>query len=606
MWPGDPVSQAYWSEENTDGLGSRNTPSDRRFVASVGPFRLDPEASEEIVVAMVWARGADRLDSITKLRDAGQLIHTAWDDGTLDEIQPLSIDTPPGLLSPANGAESQPLRLDLLWDGVDYAMRYEVDVANSPDFSGLDLITFETRKTELAIGPLDSDTDYYWRVRPTAALSGALTSEIGHFQTGNLDWGDVGIQFIPGTETPAFLEIVGPGGIDPCAPAAESRDGCAEAGGNAVYLSLNSTGEYYLHHSPSSAEVEPDVAPLAPNDFEIRFTSTGSYAGNLAHDWLVHVPFELWDVGPVGLNNENDPSDDVRLIPFILSEDCEMGFTGDDDPHGYGFETLDRIYGFYPTGSYAEWEAFAGPLVDASENGCYKSEEELPDWVDFGRPPLGRILISTDPEGGGLPGEGTIIRFYTTPSLDNGPFPAAPGDGSGPHPQPLTLVWNGPDVSYQIQLSEEPSFTQPAVDHLVSGRTHLLSGLEEGTTYDWRVRMSEPVSPWSEVWAFTAGTVTNVAIEPAGELPSALALDQNYPNPFNPSTTIRFGLPEAGPVRLTVYDLLGRRIATLVDENVSAGWHAVRWDASRHASGVYVYTIEWNGRRDVKSLVVVR
>ena len=148
------------------------------------------------------------------------------------------------------------------------------------------------------------------------------------------------------------------------------------------------------------------------------------------------------------------------------------------------------------------------------------------------------------------------------------------------------------------------------IDAIVAGtgntRSQVISGLSEGVTYLWRIRLADPGAPWSDAWTFTAGEVTNVGVEPRAEIASELALEQNYPNPFNPSTTIRFGLPEAGPARIDVYDLLGRRVATLLNRTLPAGWHDVRWDASRHASGVYIYTIESNELRISKSLLLVR
>ena len=79
--------------------------------------------------------------------------------------------------------------------------------------------------------------------------------------------------------------------------------------------------------------------------------------------------------------------------------------------------------------------------------------------------------------------------------------------------------------------------------------------------------------------------------------PETFALNQNYPNPFNPSTTIRFELPEAASVRLVVYDLLGREVATLLTGNYPAGAFSAVWDGRDHAgapmpSGVYLLRLE--------------
>jgi flagellar hook assembly protein FlgD len=78
--------------------------------------------------------------------------------------------------------------------------------------------------------------------------------------------------------------------------------------------------------------------------------------------------------------------------------------------------------------------------------------------------------------------------------------------------------------------------------------------------------------------------------------PRDFVVNQNYPNPFNPSTTIGFSMPVAGHVRIGVYDMLGREVALLQDEEIGAGYHSVVWDASnnlgaRTASGMYLYRV---------------
>lgn len=76
-----------------------------------------------------------------------------------------------------------------------------------------------------------------------------------------------------------------------------------------------------------------------------------------------------------------------------------------------------------------------------------------------------------------------------------------------------------------------------------------------------------------------------------GQLPTAFELHQNYPNPFNPSTLLRFALPVRSAVRLMVYDMLGRPVAELLNEDREAGRHEVRFDGAGLSSGVYIYRI---------------
>lgn len=75
-------------------------------------------------------------------------------------------------------------------------------------------------------------------------------------------------------------------------------------------------------------------------------------------------------------------------------------------------------------------------------------------------------------------------------------------------------------------------------------------------------------------------------------LPQTFALQQNYPNPFNPTTTIQYQLPEASTVQITVYDMLGRRVALLMNNEQAAGIHSISFDASALASGMYLYRLQ--------------
>lgn len=94
--------------------------------------------------------------------------------------------------------------------------------------------------------------------------------------------------------------------------------------------------------------------------------------------------------------------------------------------------------------------------------------------------------------------------------------------------------------------------------------------------------------------------------ETAGEMPKTLILSQNYPNPFNPSTAIDFALPASGDVKLTVMNLLGQTVATLVNRPMNAGWHSVSFDASKLSSGVYLYRLEHNGTVEMRRMTLVK
>lgn len=91
-----------------------------------------------------------------------------------------------------------------------------------------------------------------------------------------------------------------------------------------------------------------------------------------------------------------------------------------------------------------------------------------------------------------------------------------------------------------------------------------------------------------------------------GTSPYRFQLSQNYPNPFNPATRINYELAQTTDVRLVVYDILGRRVATLVNEVQNAGLHTVNFDMSRYASGTYIYRLEAGDFVSVKKMMLIK
>ncbi|OGU72788.1 MAG: hypothetical protein A3H45_04660 [Ignavibacteria bacterium RIFCSPLOWO2_02_FULL_55_14] len=91
-----------------------------------------------------------------------------------------------------------------------------------------------------------------------------------------------------------------------------------------------------------------------------------------------------------------------------------------------------------------------------------------------------------------------------------------------------------------------------------------------------------------------------------GTVPAAFQLYQNFPNPFNPSTEIQFSLPQKNHVTLTIFDLLGREIAALLDKDLSAGSYSTRWDAGCMPSGTYLYRLRVENFVEVRKLLLMR
>lgn len=119
-------------------------------------------------------------------------------------------------------------------------------------------------------------------------------------------------------------------------------------------------------------------------------------------------------------------------------------------------------------------------------------------------------------------------------------------------------------------------------------------------------------SPWGGLFAQqiskngNLGEVITAVKEDEDIKPGNFYLAQNYPNPFNPSTTIRFSLPESGDIKLEVFNLLGEKVKTLVNEFYNAGNYEIEFDAENLPSGVYFYTIAAGNFRQTRKMLLLR
>jgi len=143
----------------------------------------------------------------------------------------------------------------------------------------------------------------------------------------------------------------------------------------------------------------------------------------------------------------------------------------------------------------------------------------------------------------------------------------------------------------------------------------LFPGRNQGTI-QFLVEVNSAVSPYGLVnmapesyktQCYVYPTAVTTAITPvAHAAPQSYALAQNYPNPFNPATAIQYVLGKSGSVRLQVFDLLGREVATIVDGYQVAGTHVVRFDGTHCASGVYLYSLQAGGEVLVRKMLYLK
>jgi hypothetical protein len=184
--------------------------------------------------------------------------------------------------------------------------------------------------------------------------------------------------------------------------------------------------------------------------------------------------------------------------------------------------------------------------------------------------------------------------IVTPPPLPLAPLLASPATTSTLTDLNATLVWHAtaPGVDrYWLEIATDAAFTQSSIDSTLADTSAARSGFQNGRTYWWRVR-GHNESGWgafSDVWNFTVNIESSVNNPATGV---TMRLAGNLPDPFSASTVINFSLARHEHATIALFDPMGRRVRTLVDEELSAGEHALPFNAADLAAGVYFYTLE--------------
>ncbi len=171
----------------------------------------------------------------------------------------------------------------------------------------------------------------------------------------------------------------------------------------------------------------------------------------------------------------------------------------------------------------------------------------------------------------------------------------------------VTFTWNADFAnSYRFIISTDSQFGTTFLDSSdIADTAFTVGGFELNTTYYWKVNAynSNGESGYSETRSFNT-TVTDINEEK--NIPLEFSLAQNYPNPFNPSTTIQFALPKESFTKLEVFNSIGEKVSTLIEETLSAGTYKYEWDANNLSSGVYLYRIQTDDFTSSKKMILLK
>ncbi|MDP3147519.1 MAG: T9SS type A sorting domain-containing protein [Ignavibacteria bacterium] len=164
-----------------------------------------------------------------------------------------------------------------------------------------------------------------------------------------------------------------------------------------------------------------------------------------------------------------------------------------------------------------------------------------------------------------------------------------------------------PDLQYYaVYRSTLPNFTISSDNRItrVADNAFIDATVENGNTYYYKITAIDYSGNESGTTNEAVLMITDVA-DGTG-IPTEFNLYQNYPNPFNPSTTISFDLPNSEFVSLTIYDVLGKQVASMVNEYKNAGRYSIRFDADRLSSGMYFYKISAGNFNQIKKFILMK
>jgi len=213
--------------------------------------------------------------------------------------------------------------------------------------------------------------------------------------------------------------------------------------------------------------------------------------------------------------------------------------------------------------------------------------------------------------------EGTFVVAPTASASVVVPLVGSPNNNVSLSTTSPTISWVIPaqtsaPLNYNLQYSTKIDFSDAKTISGISNPSQIITGLQKDQLYYWRVCSTNAkgqFSAYSEVGTFVVNTTT--AVEKTETIPTQFALEQNYPNPFNPTTMINYSLPNNAFVILRIYDMLGREIKTLVNNQMSAGKYSIAWkgednNGNKVTSGIYIYRISAGNFSTARKMVVLK
>ncbi len=305
----------------------------------------------------------------------------------------------------------------------------------------------------------------------------------------------------------------------------------------------------------------------------------------------ISEPFQKIEMLDDGLNNDGSAGDGVYGIPVPNTmSDVQYYIYAENEDAGV-FSPLRAAYQFYTMN--VTHDIVINEFMADNGNIAADQDDEYDDWIEFYNNTTSAVSLagyflsddSSDPTKWAFPDTVIAANEYLIVWADNdidqvGLHAGFKLSASG---EVVLLVNPDEEIINEIEFDEQP-------ENVSIGR------YPNGTG---EFQLMDPTFSEENV------STLDVASENT-TIPESFLLHQNYPNPFNPSTSISFDLPDPGLVELSVFDMLGREVAVLVDRQMTTGNHIVNFSGSELASGIYFYKLSVGNTTQVRKMVLVK
>lgn len=475
----------------------------------------------------------------------------------------------PDLVFPINNASDVALDSELKWNTAANAESYTVQVSENSDFK---IRAEQTAISDTVYTPdfLERNTTYYWRVR----------SKNSEFESA---WSANGVFSTP------FDQPSKPSLISPLNNSTDVPD--------AIFFEWSETeltSYYQIQISGDSdfLSIVADSTNIAKAEVEL----TGKLNRSSFYFWRVRAFNSsgpgMWS-DTLGFSTLPDvPSAPIQVSPGDSLTDLSRNLT-----FKWREAELTSDYRFQLSSTKSFYEK-TDTLIKTDTS--YSISE-----LKFNQTYYWRVQTINK---GGISSWSKVRLFKTLIELPGIPELIAPQAHINVDPVVNRFVWSKADraSTYRFQLSDMAGFETVLKDtsgFVVQALENVI--LPENTALFWRVQAKNKAGSgaWSSVQEIRTSLATSIESE---ALPSNYSMDQNYPNPFNPSTTINYALPKAERVSITVFNMIGQKVAVLIDKRQEAGFHTITFNASDLASGMYIYRIKAGSFSQIKKLTLIK